>query len=213
MRKLPRSVPPRRNQPGKVFLNIPYDADFQELYLAYVAGLTSLGYTPRATLEIPAGTRRLDRIINLIQECDFSIHDLSRVQLDGRHPRVPRFNMPFELGLALAWGRFARAKHRWFVFEEKQHRLAKSLSDLNGTDPLIHAGTVGGVFSELSNAFIRPGNQPTVPQMRSIYRTLQKEVPAILTSTGSQSLYTASAFKYLCVVSAKAAENYVGIPA
>ncbi|MGH7302338.1 MAG: hypothetical protein ACRELZ_03545 [Candidatus Rokuibacteriota bacterium] len=45
--------------------------------------------------------------------------------------------MPFELGLAVSPGR-DRA-HEWFVFEEQRHRLKKSLSDLNGTDPHIHA--------------------------------------------------------------------------
>jgi len=45
-----------------VFLNIPYDAAFECLYLAYIAGITALNLIPRTTLEIPETTRRLDRI-------------------------------------------------------------------------------------------------------------------------------------------------------
>ncbi len=30
-------------------------------------------------------------------------------------------------------------KHEWFVLEARPHRLQRSLSDLNGTDPLILA--------------------------------------------------------------------------
>lgn len=33
------------------FLNIPYDKQFENLYLAYITGLTAFGSVPRATLE------------------------------------------------------------------------------------------------------------------------------------------------------------------
>src|SRR5450631_1393727 len=85
-----------------VFLNLPYDRRFESLFLAYIAGVSAFGMTPRATLEIPGSVRRLDRIFKLISSCPYSIHDLSRVQLDRRLPATPRFNMPFELGLAVA---------------------------------------------------------------------------------------------------------------
>jgi hypothetical protein len=88
-----------------VFLNIPYDAKFERLYLAYIVGLIELGLKPRATLAIPGGTARLDRIIELIQSSAYSVHDLSRVQMDRTPPPTPRFNMPFELGLAVSWAK------------------------------------------------------------------------------------------------------------
>jgi hypothetical protein len=80
------------------FLNVPYDAAFADLYLAYIAGVSAFGLTPRATLEVPGGERRLDRIFRLVQTCRYSFHGLSRVELDLRRPPIPRFNMPFELG-------------------------------------------------------------------------------------------------------------------
>ena len=85
-------------QQNAVFLNIPYDARFSRLYLAYIVGLTELGLEPRATLGIPGGERRLNRILALIQSCRYSIHDLSRIEIDRNPPQTPRFNMPFELG-------------------------------------------------------------------------------------------------------------------
>ena len=75
-------------------LSIPYDSAIENLYLAYIVGSTAFGLIPRATLEIPTGRLRLGRILKLIEECAYSIHDLSRVQLDRTAPRVPRFNMP-----------------------------------------------------------------------------------------------------------------------
>ncbi len=77
-----------------VFLNLPYDARFRSLFLAYVAGTSAFGLIPRATLEIPGSARRLDRILALMESCQYSIHDMSRVQLDRRPPPTPRFNMP-----------------------------------------------------------------------------------------------------------------------
>jgi hypothetical protein len=85
-----------------VFLNVPYDAALEKLLLAYIAAVSAYGFAPRATLEIPFGQRRLDRILSLIRQSQYSIHDLSRVQLDRNAPRTPRFNMPFELGLTIA---------------------------------------------------------------------------------------------------------------
>jgi len=92
-----------RFSPKTAFINVPYDNRFQDLYLAFIAGLTSFGWKPRATLEVPGGTRRLDRIFDLITSCQYSFHDLSRVQLDRKRPQAPRFNMRFELGLVLGW--------------------------------------------------------------------------------------------------------------
>src|SRR4051812_34592759 len=94
-----RSVPKARDS---VFLNLPYDDGFQTLFLGYIAGVSAFGMLPHATLEIPGGERRLERILGLIAQCRYSVHDLSRVQLDRSAPATPRFNMPFELGLAVA---------------------------------------------------------------------------------------------------------------
>jgi hypothetical protein len=182
-----------------VFLNIPYDPRFRSLYLAYIAGLVHLGLVPRVTLGITGGTRRLDKIIAEIQGCRYSIHDLSKVGLDRAAPFVtPRFNMPFELGLAVAWEKSHPKKHTWFVFESKTYRLQKSLSDLNGTDPHIHGGQGAGVMRELSNVFRRPGEQPSVPEMMRTFHTISRRSAQILTEAGTKNLFEARAFQDLC---------------
>lgn len=100
-----------------VFLNFPYDAQFENLFLAYVATVSAFGFVPRAAVEVPFTRGRLDRITELIAECEYSIHDLSRVQLDRTFPATPRFNMPFELGVAIALTKWERPKHVWVVCE------------------------------------------------------------------------------------------------
>jgi hypothetical protein len=158
-----------KNQPRRaaeprdraVFLNLPYDTAFENLLLAYIAGISALGFTPRATLEIPFGQRRLERILTLISQCKYSIHDLSRVQLDRRTPRTPRFNMPFELGLTVALERSQYPDHSWIVCETVLRRINKSLSDLDGTDCYVHDGTIKGVFRELGTLLWgAPGSRP-----------------------------------------------------
>src|ERR1700694_758584 len=59
----------KRSAKDAVFLNIPYDQQFSPLFLAYVVGIRAYGLIPRATLEIPGGARRLDRIASLIRSC------------------------------------------------------------------------------------------------------------------------------------------------
>jgi len=202
-------VPETRRPPADVFLNIPYDKKFQNLCIAYICGISSFGFVPRATLEIPGGSRRLDRIFNLVQSCRFSVHDLSRVELDKEPPATPRFNMPFELGLCVAWERIGKRKHTWFIYEGRDHRLAKSLSDLNGTDPHIHGGAVTGVFREICSAFVRPGRQPSIQQMRRVYRDVEKSLPEVLRRAGAKSIYSARVFKDICVIASDSADKNV----
>jgi hypothetical protein len=202
-------VPNTQKPLADVFLNIPYDERFKRLFLAYIAGITAFGLVPRTTLEIPGGSRRLDRILELIQQCRYSVHDLSRVELDRQAPRTPRFNMPFELGLSVCWERVFENKHIWFVCESRSLRLTKSLSDLNGTDPYIHNGKINGVFRELCNAFVRRDRQPSIQAMGRIYRDLRKSLPEILRRAGSRSPYTARVFKDACVVASASADRHV----
>lgn len=194
----------------KVFLNLPYDKKSERLFLAYICGIQTLGMGPRVTLEISGGTRRLDRIFALMQSCQFSVHDLSRVEMDRRRPSTPRFNMPFELGLAVAWQRMHTTEHMWFVMESVNYRLAKSLSDLNGTDPYIHGGTIEGVFRELGNAFVRRGKQPSIQQMWRIYREIRERIPAILRQRGARSVFEAQVFRDISVAASAAVARIVG---
>lgn len=196
----PSSSPSPAKSVG-AFLNIPYDKSFQDLYLAYIAGLTAFGLVPRATLEVPGGARRLDRIFGLIRSCQYSFHDLSRVELDMGPPPTPRFNMPFELGLVVALEKLRPGEHDWFVFESRKRRLQKSLSDLAGTDVYVHNGRASGLFRELCNALVRAGRQPTVQQMADLCRGLVAAVPGIIKRAGTTSAFEGRPFTELVVTS------------
>ena len=108
-----RSVQVRRTQRRfDVFLNVPFDRKYEPLLIALVAGLTAFGLAPRCVLEIPPREDRLRRLHDLLSTCQASVHDLSPVGIYGSSPRCARFNMPFELGLAVARS-LSGARHFW----------------------------------------------------------------------------------------------------
>jgi hypothetical protein len=186
--------------PSAVFLNIPYDDEFKELYLAYIAGLCQLRLKPRIASGIPGGERRLDRILALIQSCRYSIHDLSRVEVSVTPPATPRFNMALELGLTITWAKLHPEDHTWFLWESMPKRVQKSMSDLDGTDTYIHSGTPEGVMSELRNAF-PVDDAPAVQQMMKVYRFVADNIEPVPAKSGARNVYAASVFKELCWLS------------
>jgi hypothetical protein len=46
---MPEREPRRRPDQFSVFLNVPYDSGFENLYLAYIAGLSAMRYFVRKT--------------------------------------------------------------------------------------------------------------------------------------------------------------------
>jgi hypothetical protein len=194
--------------PNAVFLNIPYDEEFSSLYVAYVVGLCMLGLVPHLATEIPGGERRLNRIIQLIQSCRYSIHDLSRVEMNVASSATPRFNMPLELGMTITWQFLNPEQHTWFVCESESYRLQRSASDLNGTDPYIHDGTVEGVFRELCNAFPRD-RRPSVSQMVIVYFLVANTLDSVLQKNGARNPYSRSVFLDLCSLSVSLGSCYL----
>lgn len=172
-----------------MFLNVPYDDQYEPLFLAAIAGLCGLGLRPRAALELPSSRRRLDRIFRLIRTCRYSIHDLSRVEATAGG--VPRFNMPFEAGLAVAIAHVRR--HDWWLLETRPHRLQQSLSDLNGSDPVIHGGRSDGMLQALDSIFSRPA-WPEIP-LGAIRDLLVERAPEVRRRYGG--LYTPGGFRTL----------------
>ena len=84
-----------------VFINCPFDVEYAPIFEAIVFCILDCGFIPRCALEeADSGTFRLNKIQKIIRRSEYTIHDLSRVEL-STDTRLPRFNMPFELGLDL----------------------------------------------------------------------------------------------------------------
>lgn len=103
---------PAKQYSQNVFINCPFDKEYSSLFDAIVFAVHDMGFRPRCALEARnAGQFRLEKILEIISQCKYSIHDLSRTELDPEN-RLPRFNMPFELGLDLGCKKFGSAAHR-----------------------------------------------------------------------------------------------------
>jgi hypothetical protein len=173
-----------------VFINVPFDHAYEPLFLALLAALVGRGFVPRLVLEIPPNQDRLMRLLNLIQACGLSIHDLSRVTLSKGNFRVPRLNMSFEAGLAVAIAR-NRPHHEWRLLEARPYRLQQSLSDLNGFDPFIHGNRPRGMFAGVANLF--PRHEVDEEQIHEVY----KDLTLFRRERIAGDVYTARAFEQL----------------
>jgi hypothetical protein len=111
--------------------------------------------------------------------------------------------------MVVAWAKNAPGEHLWFVFEARPHRVAKSLSDLSGTDVYIHEGTIAGVFRELCNAFVRLSRRPTVGQMWRMYREVRRNLPEILHKAGATSVFEARVFRDVSVLASASADVHI----
>jgi len=84
-----------------VFVNCPFDDEFKPIFRAIVFTIISSGYFPRCALDATDGAEiRISKIAEMIGECDWGIHDLSRIEVDAAG--VPRFNMPMELATSVS---------------------------------------------------------------------------------------------------------------
>lgn len=131
----------RRRAGRGVFLNVPFDRQYGRLSDALVFAVHDCGLIARCALETDDGSQiRFDKICAIIAECELGIHDLSRTTLDGVN-RLPRFNMPLELGLFLGAKRFGGSRHRWksaLILERRPFRYQVYCSDLAGQDIRAH---------------------------------------------------------------------------
>jgi hypothetical protein len=129
-----------------VFINCPFDAEYGRTFDAIVFSVACCGFIPRSALESgDIAVPRMERIIRAVYSSYYSIHDLSRCRGEGDE-RLARFNMPLELGIAMA-RRFETKsrKHDWFVLVPEGHLYAGFISDLAGFDPGRYDGDAKSV--------------------------------------------------------------------
>ncbi|WP_325308555.1 hypothetical protein [Longimicrobium sp.] len=125
-----------------VFINCPFDHEYQPLFRALVFAVLDCGFFPRCALERDDGSEpRIEKIRRIIDESDFGLHDISRTELDAANG-LPRFNMPLELGMYLGARYFGRLHggKACVIFDRERYRYQKFCSDLAGHDIRAHGG-------------------------------------------------------------------------
>lgn len=175
---------PARPDSSNVFLNCPFDGGYAPLFEVMVFTVYACGFRPRCALEeADSGDVRVDKIGRLIRECHYAIHDISRVELDPVH-RLPRFNMPFELGLDLGCRKFggpAYAAKKLLILDSESYRYQKYLSDIAGQDIRSHAARPEQVLRVVRD-WLKTTSRRQVPGdsfIRDQYKAFAEALPAI----------------------------------
>jgi hypothetical protein len=120
-----------------VFINCAFDDSFLEIFRAIVFAVHDCGFIVRCALETGnANGVRIEKIVKIIEQCKYGIHDLSCVEITENSP-LPRFNMPYELGIFMGCKSFGDVHHKkkdFLVLDSKAHRYKILISDLAGYD-------------------------------------------------------------------------------
>lgn len=132
-------------RPEGVFINVPFDRRYSKLFHALVFTVHECGFVSRCALESDDGSEiRINKLYQIIRDCALGIHDLSRTTLDKAN-RLPRFNMPLELGIYLGakhFGDLSQKRKSALILEREAYRYQKFCSDLAGQDIRAHNNTV-----------------------------------------------------------------------
>jgi hypothetical protein len=138
----------------QVFVNCPLDEEYRPLLEALLFTILECGLVPcPASHGIDSGRVRIEKIRRLIQSCRLSIHDISRVE-PLRSGDLPRFNMPFELGLDFGcrfYGSRRLTTKQCLILERERFRYQRVLSDISGNDVRAHEGDAAMLVSEVRN--------------------------------------------------------------
>lgn len=169
-----------------VFLNCPYDGSFEPKILTLITALIAVGRTPRAAAEITATSTRLRKIIEIMDQCSVSIHVISPPSGEAR------YNMAFELGLAYRLTLKKKPKHRLLILESQPYRLQKTLSDLNGHDPIIYSGTQIGIIQAILDFYPAGTNNPTAVEVDSLLKKVKVKVKKLKENEGRDTILTPS---------------------
>jgi len=115
------------------------------MFRAILFTVYACGYRPRCALEVSdSSENRLAKIERIIQDSKFGIHDISFTNID-QTTKLPRFNMPFELGMFFAAKHFGSGRQKEkiaLVLDKRAFRYRESLSDISGQDISVHNRTL-----------------------------------------------------------------------
>lgn len=166
-----------------VFVNCPFDVDYAPTFDALLFTIHACGFRPRSARELDdASQTRIDKLYGIIEQCRYGIHDLSRTELDAVS-RLPRFNMPLELGIFLGAKRFGaeeqRAK-RCLVLDVEPHRYQRFVSDLAGMDIQDHGGEPARAIERVRDWLANVSRRKLVgsQKLQRAYAQFRADLPA-----------------------------------
>lgn len=149
-----------------VFINCPFDEDYKPLLDAIVFTVYDCGFIGRCALEEDDASQvRIDKIYNIIADCRYGIHDISRTDLD-KTSSLPRFNMPFELGIFLGAKRFGidtQKRKKCLILDREPYRYQQFISDIAGQDIQAHNNASEQIVKVVRNWLRTTSNRKMIP--------------------------------------------------
>lgn len=122
--------------------------------------------------------------MRIIGECAYGVHDISSVGLSAA-TKLPRFNMPLELGLYLGCKRYGggtQHKKACLILDSDPYRYRASISDISGQDIHSHKGPPKRAISEVRNWLANVSKAKGLPGGAEIvarYGRFLKDLPRI----------------------------------
>jgi hypothetical protein len=168
-----------------VFINCPFDKQYQPIFDAIVFCVVACGFEPRCTLELTdAGEVRIENIYRLIAQCNHSIQDISRTEVEDQPFRLPRFNMPLELGIFLGAKRFGRrsSRKRCLIMDRAPYRYKRFISDIGGQDIKAHCTRPVNAIRHVRDWLQSAPGKAAIPGGTKIwqdYQRFRRELPVI----------------------------------
>lgn len=138
----------------QVFINCPFDTQYLPLLRPLLFSVRYFGFIPRLASEsLNAAEIRIDKICSLIEDCLYSIHDLSRLRAreEGEYYRM---NMPFELGIDYGLRHFGDdwyPRKKFLILERDRYEFQKAISDLAGVDIMAHHNKPDEIVRNIRN--------------------------------------------------------------
>ena len=176
---------PSRLRSKDIFINCPFDEAYKPIFDAILFAVYYLGFAARCALELDdASELRLDKIMRIIGQCAYGVHDISSVGL-STGTNLPRFNMPLELGLYLGCKRFGggtQQKKACLILDTDPYRYRAFISDISGQDIHSHKGEPTRAIAEVRNWLANVSKTKGLPggaEIAARYARFIKDLPKI----------------------------------
>jgi len=167
-----------------VFINCPFDDEYTPIFEAIVFTIEVCGFRPMcARSRLNSSDVRLYKILDIIAACRYSIHDLSRTELD-KTSALPRFNMPLELGIDIGCRSYGsgHATKSFLIFDRDRFRFQAYVSDIAGQDVADHADDPTRAIARVRDWLRTESRRTDIPGAKAMqlkYRDFRGELPII----------------------------------
>ncbi|MBK5260957.1 MAG: hypothetical protein JJE17_00100 [Peptostreptococcaceae bacterium] len=160
----------------EVFINCPFDENYNPMLHTIIFAVVSMGYSPRLSLESSdSSVNRINKIMDLIGQSRISIHDLSYVKSE-KEGEFSRMNMPFEFGLDFGCKKYASESvlksKKFLVLGGDKYDYMKALSDISGIDIYYHQNDQTILVKNIRHWFVINEDLDNTPTPHDIWMRL-----------------------------------------